>query len=91
VDGARAGRPQLARAAIRELGRDADGSDLARAIRRGWLKKPGEAGYTDADARLLNDGGPQGAVKMSFHFRSARDFPDRSGVREHCESIRTGC
>jgi hypothetical protein len=56
-----------------------------------WLKKPGEAGYTDADARLLNDGGPQGAVKMSFHFRSARDFPDRSGVREHCESIRTGC
>jgi hypothetical protein len=56
-----------------------------------WLKKPGEAGYTDADARLRNDGGPQGAVKMSFHFRSARDFPDRSGVREHCESIRTGC
>jgi hypothetical protein len=55
------------------------------------LKKPDEAGYTDADARLLNDGGPQGAVKMSFHFRSARDFPDRSGVREHCESIRTGC
>ena len=56
-----------------------------------WLKKPGEAGYTDADARLRNDSGPQGAVKMSFHFRSARDFPDRSGVREHCESIRTGC
>ena len=56
-----------------------------------WLKRPGEGGYTDADARLLNDGGPQGAVKMSFHFRSARDFPDRSGVREHCESIRTGC
>jgi hypothetical protein len=56
-----------------------------------WLKKPGEAGYTDADARLLNDAGPQGAVKMSFHFRSARDFPNHSGVREHCESIRTGC
>jgi hypothetical protein len=56
-----------------------------------WLKKPGEAGYTDADARLLNDAGPQGAVKMSFHFRSARDFPNHSGVREHCENIRTGC
>jgi hypothetical protein len=56
-----------------------------------WLKKPGEAGYTDADARLLNDAGPQGAVKMSYHFRSARDFPNHSGVREHCESIRTGC
>jgi hypothetical protein len=56
-----------------------------------WLKKAGEAGYTDADARLLNDAGPQGAVKMSFHFRSARDFPNHSGVREHCESIRTGC
>jgi hypothetical protein len=56
-----------------------------------WLKEPGEAGYTDADARLLHDGGPQGAAKMSFHFRSARDFPDRSGARQHCESIRTGC
>lgn len=56
-----------------------------------WLKKPGEVGYASADARLLDDAGPQGAVKMSFRFKSARDFPDRTGVRHHCEDIRAGC
>jgi alpha-beta hydrolase superfamily lysophospholipase len=56
-----------------------------------WLKKPGEGGYDDADARLLNDGAANGAPKMSFRFRSARDFPDRSGKLRHCEDIRAGC
>ncbi|MGH8461226.1 MAG: alpha/beta hydrolase family protein [Stenotrophobium sp.] len=56
-----------------------------------WLKKPGEPGYADADARLLDDGGPQGADKMSFRYLSARDFPDRSGYWHHCEDIRAGC
>ena len=40
-----------------------------------WLKRATEPGYHDAVARLLDDGGSQGAAKMSFHFRSARDFP----------------
>ncbi|AXQ31138.1 hypothetical protein D0B54_21735 [Solimonas sp. K1W22B-7] len=56
-----------------------------------WLKQPGEPGYADADARLLDDGGPQGADKLSFRYRSARDFPDRSGRRQRCEDIRGGC
>lgn len=56
-----------------------------------WLKQSGEPGYNTADARLLDDAGPQGAVKMSFRFHSARDFPDRAGFRHHCEDIRAGC
>ena len=56
-----------------------------------WLKLPGETGYADADTRLLDDGGPEGAVKMSFHFHSARDFPDHGGHSHHCEDIRAGC
>lgn len=56
-----------------------------------WLKNPGEPGYADADARLLDDGGPQGAVKMSFRFHSARDYPDRNGKRQRCDDIRAGC
>ena len=56
-----------------------------------WLKQPGETGYADADARLLDDDGPQGRVKMSWHFRSARDFPARDGTREHCDDLRRGC
>jgi len=56
-----------------------------------WLKQPGEAGYADADARLLDDGGEQGADKLSFRIRSARDFPDRAGRRHRCEDIRAGC
>jgi hypothetical protein len=56
-----------------------------------WLKRPGEPGYADADARLLDDAGPDGASKMSFHFHSARDFPDRTERRQRCESIREGC
>lgn len=56
-----------------------------------WLKQPGEPGHADADQRLLDDAGPQGAVKMSFRYRSARDFPDRAGQRQRCEDIRAGC
>jgi hypothetical protein len=57
-----------------------------------WLKLPGEPGHEDADARLLDDGHPvTGAVNMSWHFPSARDFPNRRGGRQHCEDIRAGC
>ena len=56
-----------------------------------WLKRAGEPGYADADARLIDDSGPEGADKLSFHFRSARDFPDRNGRRQHCEDMRAGC
>lgn len=56
-----------------------------------WLKRPGEPGYEDADRRLLDDGGPQGVEKMSFHFRSARHYPDRSGRWQSCNDLRAGC
>jgi hypothetical protein len=56
-----------------------------------WLKKAGEAGYADADVRLLDDSGPQGAAKMSFYSRSARSFPDRGGAQHECADIRAGC
>ena len=56
-----------------------------------WLKKSGETGYEDADARLLSDDGEHGRNKMSFRFTSARDFPDRDGQRQVCGDIRAGC
>ncbi len=56
-----------------------------------WLKKSGEPGYADADARLLDDSGTQGRAKMSFYFRSARSFPDRAGGKHVCDDIRAGC
>jgi hypothetical protein len=56
-----------------------------------WLKVAGEPGYADADTRLLNDDGSDGRVKMSWHFKSARNYPARSGAIEHCEDIRAGC
>ncbi|HWY25658.1 MAG TPA: hypothetical protein VNX47_12105 [Nevskia sp.] len=56
-----------------------------------WLKKSGEPGYADADARLLDDGGAQGKTKMSFYFRSARDFAARDGTTHSCDDIRAGC
>mgnify|MGYP000173618650 CR=1 FL=1 len=54
-----------------------------------WLKNPGEAGYEEADARLLNDAA--WADRMSIHFASARDFPLRSGEQIQCEDIRLEC
>jgi len=56
-----------------------------------WLKRPGDPGHADADMRLLDDRGLQGAGKLSFRSRSARDFPDRGGWRQHCGDIRAGC
>lgn len=56
-----------------------------------WLKRPGEVGYADADRRLVDDAGSEGAAKLSFRYRSARDFPDRSGKRQICVDIRAGC
>lgn len=56
-----------------------------------WLKKSGELGYADADQRLVDDANAEGAVKLSFRYHSARDYPDRSGKRQRCEDIRAGC
>ena len=56
-----------------------------------WLKQPGEPGYDDADARLIDDAWRGGAQRMSFHYHSARDFPDRTGKTQHCTAIRRGC
>lgn len=56
-----------------------------------WLKQPDEVGYKTADARLLDDDGEQGRNKMSFYYRSARNFTDRGGKTHVCEDIRAGC
>ena len=56
-----------------------------------WLKHAGEVGYDTADTRLLDDNGEQGRNKMSFYYRSARSFNDRSGNTHVCEDIRAGC
>ncbi len=54
-----------------------------------WLKKPGEPGYGDADARLLADA--DWCDRYSFYFRSARAFPDRKGKGHHTEDVRADC
>jgi pimeloyl-ACP methyl ester carboxylesterase len=54
-----------------------------------WLKQPGEAGYADADARLLADADWQ--QRYSFYFRSARSFPDHNDKAHRCDDIRAGC
>ncbi|AXQ31116.1 hypothetical protein D0B54_21605 [Solimonas sp. K1W22B-7] len=54
-----------------------------------WLKRPGEPGHADADARLLDDAAWAG--RLSWHYRSARSFPDRGGRTRLCEDIRGGC
>lgn len=56
-----------------------------------WLKLPGESGYDDADERLIDDGWQGGAQRMSFHYHSARDYPDRTGTQQVCNIIREGC
>ncbi|MGM0449405.1 MAG: alpha/beta hydrolase family protein [Pseudomonadota bacterium] len=56
-----------------------------------WLKQPGEPGFNDADARLIDDAWQGGAHRMSFHYDSARDFPDKRGKTQRCEAIRNGC
>ena len=54
-----------------------------------WLKLPGETGYDDADARLLDDS--HWLDRYSFYSRSARRFPLRNGKSAACEDIRAGC
>lgn len=51
-----------------------------------WLKRPGEPGYADADARLLAD--DRYADRLSFYYRSARDFPGRGGERHRSRDLR---
>lgn len=54
-----------------------------------WLKAPGEPGFDDADARLLDDVSWRDA--MSFYYRSARAYSSRDGVQQSCEDLRAGC
>jgi hypothetical protein len=54
-----------------------------------WLKRPGEPGFDDADARLLDDAG--WCERFSFYSRSARAYPDRGGKRQHSEDLRADC
>lgn len=54
-----------------------------------WLKNPGEAGYADADARLLADA--DWCERYSFYSRSARRFTDRGGKAHIAEDIRADC
>ena len=54
-----------------------------------WLKRPGEPGHDTADARLLDD--TTWRPRLSFYFRSARNFPTRAGVAQVCGDIRAGC
>lgn len=54
-----------------------------------WLKQAGETGHDTADARLLADSDWQ--ERMSFYFRSSRDFPTRDGVSQQCADILRDC
>jgi hypothetical protein len=54
-----------------------------------WLKKVGEPGYGDADARLLADA--DWCARYSFYFRAARWFPDRAGTLHTTEDVRADC
>ncbi len=54
-----------------------------------WLKRSGETGYADADARLLDDAA--WLDRFSFYYRSARVFDDRAGHAHVCDDIRAGC
>ena len=54
-----------------------------------WLKRVGEPGYDDADARLLADA--DWCDRYSFYLRSARTFPDRAGQLHTTEDVRADC
>ncbi|BET26260.1 hypothetical protein EV673_0642 [Limnobacter thiooxidans] len=57
-----------------------------------WLKQQGEKGFDTADQRLLDNGNPlTGAANMSWHYRSARYFSDRSGKAHDCDNLRSDC
>lgn len=51
-----------------------------------WLERPDETGYHTADERLLAD--RDWADHLSFYYRSARDFPTRTGDRRAEDDIR---
>lgn len=54
-----------------------------------WLKKPGEPGHGDADARLLNDALLR--ERLSWHFPSRRAYRSRDGAWQLCDHIALGC
>jgi hypothetical protein len=55
-----------------------------------WLKKGGEPGFDDADARLLDDAAWR--ERMSFYYKSSRSFPGRGNARHDVrDDIRRGC
>lgn len=54
-----------------------------------WLKRPGEPGHDDADARLLDD--ERYCERLSFYHLSARDFPDRDGRTHATGDLRADC
>lgn len=55
-----------------------------------WLKQPQEAGFADADQRLLADNSAVGRDRLSFRYHSARSFKTRNQVSINCENIRSG-
>jgi hypothetical protein len=69
-----------------------------------WLKRAGEPGFDDADARLLADtarpraddlqGGDEPATwceRLSFYFTSSRSFESRDGTPHVTQDIRASC
>ena len=54
-----------------------------------YLKRPEEPGYHTADDRLLADDAWRD--RLSFYYRSARDFTTRTRQRRYCPDIRAGC
>ncbi len=54
-----------------------------------YLKLPGEQGYDNADARLLNDSIFRD--RLSWYFPSKRAFRDRNGKMHSCEYMALGC
>ncbi|MES2908837.1 MAG: hypothetical protein V4688_06715 [Pseudomonadota bacterium] len=54
-----------------------------------WLKRDGETGFADADARLLAEA--EFLPRFSFYSQSARDFPTRNGRRAQCADMLAGC
>jgi hypothetical protein len=69
------------------------GNELADHYSLAWLdrylKNPDEPGYHDADDRLLQD--EEWRDRLSFYYRSARDFTTRRRQIRDCEDIKAGC
>jgi MYXO-CTERM domain-containing protein len=68
-----------------------------------WLKLPGEPGYDDADARLLDDAGkvyagvkagdPAESLcdRLSIYFSASRSFPTRDGGQAATPDLQDAC